>query len=231
MLAHHNRPTATTGSPSDCCAVHGINAPALPLPCPCPALPCLQRLQDSIKRGHRVRLSLDGLPITTYDLQLHPKRGGLGGSFGGLRCRLRWRLQQPAHKLPAHAALCILLLGIALHVCRSTACWEQGPFASRPCMPAVRLGFEIGYELDGKFYINNHMMLLVLVRLLLGSGHMGRKVGFCLFFQGMAATTLQDPLLWGCPSSHQVVCTCAPAGEQSQPAGQAGQHGLCGDQH
>lgn len=80
-----------------------------------------------------------------------------------------------------------------------------------PCMPAVRLGFEIGYELDGKFYINNHLMLLVLVRLLLGSSHMGRPVGMraekaaCL----SDATTLQDLLLWRWPSSHQVVCTCA----------------------
>jgi transmembrane 9 superfamily protein 2/4 len=33
-------------------------------------------LQDKIRQQYRVRLILDNLPITTYDLELDPESGG-----------------------------------------------------------------------------------------------------------------------------------------------------------
>lgn len=57
-----------------------------------PLLPPAQRLTDRIKQQYRVRLILDNLPITTYDLELDPEsgvwwgwwRGGVPGSDGAV---------------------------------------------------------------------------------------------------------------------------------------------------
>ncbi|PRW57442.1 Transmembrane 9 superfamily member 4 isoform B [Chlorella sorokiniana] len=89
----------------------------------------VQRLQDSIRQGHRVRLSLDGLPITTYDLQQHSER--------------------------------------------------------------VRPGFEVGYELGGKFYINNHLMFLVLVNEVGSQDQLGTMASAAA--NGQAVDRLQPP--------------------------------------
>jgi len=58
-------------------------------------------LKDKIKNQYRVRLILDNLPITTYDLELDPE--------------------------------------------------------------SVRPGFEVGYKVGDKYYVNNHLMFKVLV--------------------------------------------------------------------
>lgn len=57
-----------------------------------PRLSPAQRLTDRIKQQYRVRLILDNLPITTYDLELDPEsgawwgwwRGGVPGSDGAV---------------------------------------------------------------------------------------------------------------------------------------------------
>ncbi|EFN55304.1 hypothetical protein CHLNCDRAFT_134265 [Chlorella variabilis] len=58
-------------------------------------------LKDKIRQQYRVRLILDNLPITTYDLELDPE--------------------------------------------------------------SVRPGYEVGYQVDDKYYVNNHLMFKVLV--------------------------------------------------------------------
>ena len=84
-----------------------LTAPA-PAPCspPCssPAC-CLQKLVDKVKQQYRVRLILDNLPITTYDLELDPESGacvrrpvaagslpGQGGVEGGGQGLRLWQL-------------------------------------------------------------------------------------------------------------------------------------------
>ncbi len=52
-------------------------------------LPRAQRLQDRIKQQYRVRLILDNLPITTYDLELDPESGGCGVACG-MACAVGW---------------------------------------------------------------------------------------------------------------------------------------------
>lgn len=61
----------------------------------------VKMLQDKIRQQYRVRLILDNLPITTYDLELDPE--------------------------------------------------------------SVRPGYEVGYQKDNKYYVNNHLMFKVLV--------------------------------------------------------------------
>lgn len=60
-----------------------------------------QDLREKIDQRYRVRLILDNLPVTTYDLEDNPE--------------------------------------------------------------SVRPGYEVGYEADGKYYINNHLMFKILV--------------------------------------------------------------------
>jgi transmembrane 9 superfamily protein 2/4 len=73
----------------------------------------VKRLTDRIKQQYRVRLILDNLPITTYDLELDPE--------------------------------------------------------------SVRPGFEVGYELNGKYYVNNHLMFKILVHETNGQYTLGKK--------------------------------------------------------
>ena len=61
----------------------------------------LQNLGEKIDQKYRVRLILDNLPVTTYDLEENPE--------------------------------------------------------------SVRPGYEVGYEKDGKRYVNNHLMFKILV--------------------------------------------------------------------
>ena len=60
-----------------------------------------QDLREKIDQHYRVRLILDNLPITTYDLAENPE--------------------------------------------------------------SIRPGYEVGYERDGKYYLNNHLMFKILV--------------------------------------------------------------------
>lgn len=64
-------------------------------------LAVMQNLNEKIDQQYRVRLILDNLPVTTYDLEENPE--------------------------------------------------------------SVRPGFELGYEKDGKRFINNHLMFKILV--------------------------------------------------------------------
>jgi hypothetical protein len=61
----------------------------------------MQDLREKIDAHYRVRLILDNLPITTYDLEENPE--------------------------------------------------------------SIRPGFEVGYAVDGKYYLNNHLMFKILV--------------------------------------------------------------------
>jgi len=61
----------------------------------------VQNLNEKIDQKYRVRLILDNLPVTTYDLEENPE--------------------------------------------------------------SVRPGYEVGYEKDGKRYVNNHLMFKILV--------------------------------------------------------------------
>lgn len=58
-----------------------------------------QRLQDRIKQQYRVRLILDNLPITTYDLELDPESGA----------RTQGRCRHSVHCPPQHGRHCTLL--------------------------------------------------------------------------------------------------------------------------
>ena len=61
----------------------------------------MQDLREKIDQHYRVRLILDNLPITTYDLEENPE--------------------------------------------------------------SIRPGYEIGFSVDGKYYLNNHLMFKILV--------------------------------------------------------------------
>lgn len=61
----------------------------------------MQNLNEKIDQKYRVRLILDNLPVTTYDLEENPE--------------------------------------------------------------SVRPGYELGYEKDGKHFVNNHLMFKILV--------------------------------------------------------------------
>ena len=61
----------------------------------------VQDLREKIDQHYRVRLILDNLPITTYDLEENPE--------------------------------------------------------------SIRPGYEIGFSVDGKYYLNNHLMFKILV--------------------------------------------------------------------
>ncbi|KAI7844812.1 hypothetical protein COHA_001692 [Chlorella ohadii] len=73
----------------------------------------VKRLQDRIKQQYRVRLILDNLPITTYDLELDPE--------------------------------------------------------------SVRPGFEVGYQVKDKYYVNNHLMFKILVHETNGQYTLGKR--------------------------------------------------------
>lgn len=65
----------------------------------------MQKLRDRIRQQYRVRLILDNLPITTYDLELDPESGD--------------RLTQATQLLPLLLLLCLLanLSGPSLQCC------------------------------------------------------------------------------------------------------------------
>ena len=118
--------------------------------------PPAQMLQDKIRQQYRVRLILDNLPITTYDLELDPESGGClvgwvarwvagwcggwvagrvdgavawAGSSGGVGAgtRARSSLRTQRHCLPACRPCC--------------ACRVPPPPAARlQCAPGTRWG-------------------------------------------------------------------------------------------
>ena len=113
---------------------------------PLPAGPP-QKLQDKIKQQYRVRLILDNLPITTYDLELDPESGAQGAGRGrqGSTAQRRMPPLGPRQTIPDPAL-------------------TPPPLRSPGRPPrAVRPGFEAGYIVDKKFYVNNHLMFKVLV--------------------------------------------------------------------
>jgi hypothetical protein len=64
----------STSPASHAHTMHLIQPIILPAP---PSLPPpAQMLQDKIRQQYRVRLILDNLPITTYDLEKDPESGG-----------------------------------------------------------------------------------------------------------------------------------------------------------
>ena len=73
----------------------------------------LQDLREKIDQHYRVRLILDNLPITTYDLEENPE--------------------------------------------------------------SIRPGYEVGFSVDGKYYLNNHLMFKILVHKTNGQYTRARK--------------------------------------------------------
>ena len=106
-------------------------------------------LKDKIRQQYRVRLILDNLPITTYDLELDPESGGWRGS----------RLYSGCAPLPVAARLGALPAAAAPTASRAS----PRPPAPPPPAAAVRPGYEVGYQVDDKYYVNNHLMFKVLV--------------------------------------------------------------------
>ena len=76
-------------------------------------IPDAQDLREKIDQHYRVRLILDNLPITTYDLEENPE--------------------------------------------------------------SIRPGYEIGFAVDGKYYLNNHLMFKILVHKTNGQYSKARK--------------------------------------------------------
>ncbi len=118
-----------------------------------------------------MRLILDNLPITTYDLELDPESG-----------KHPHYLSFPPPPLQTHThhhiAACVDTRTTNLawqnvippqpHLTLSTPSASPTPYPSHPtrpfpAAPAVRPGFEVGYFDDKKFYVNNHLMFKILV--------------------------------------------------------------------
>jgi len=101
---------------SDCTAcshASGLYAHCMPSVSRLRKIPDAQDLREKIDQHYRVRLILDNLPITTYDLEENPE--------------------------------------------------------------SIRPGYEIGFAVDGKYYLNNHLMFKILVHKTNGQYSKARK--------------------------------------------------------
>lgn len=106
----------------------------------------MQDVKSKIETRYRVRLILDNLPITTYDLERGPESVRPGVWMQSASCflhdagRWHWNL-------------------MTMSVCCPSTC---PPARLKMCI-CFATGFDLGFWADNRHFINNHLMFKILV--------------------------------------------------------------------